>query len=69
MARVAGEVASSSMSKAGDAIRYSDEEKHTAVVDAFKRIAAEFTWEEKGGRWISKKAGEESDGGSEGGKA
>jgi transcription elongation factor Elf1 len=55
--RVAGDVARQAASSAGDKIQYGRKEKEAAAVEAFQRVASQFTWDEAGGRFVHQSAG------------
>ncbi len=54
--RVAGDVAQSAMSSAGDKARFGQAEKEAAAVDAFMRVSNEFAWEDASGRFVHQSA-------------
>lgn len=57
--RVASDMATAAMSAStsgrSTAAQYSDEEKQIAAVEAFRSVASQFAWDQKGGRWVSRK--------------
>jgi hypothetical protein len=54
--RVAGDVAQSATSSAGDKARFGKAEKEAAAVDAFQRVASQFSWDEAQARWVHQSA-------------